>query len=413
MPDFNYIIRSEGGARKTGSISAKNYNEAMDKLQAENSVVVKLTERDTSFDFFKPFLERLALEFDKFKNKVPLGILVFFTRQLATMFSAGLTIERALFFLKAEEKNARFKKTLDKVEDDVKKGLLLSDALERHPGVFNNLYISLVRSGEVSGKLAETLDELSKYLETIEDTQRKVKSAMYYPVFIIGFLGLVLFGVFGFLIPQFKVVYEQLGSDLPYYTVIFVNLSVWFQNNMFSLMFFMFLSFMILWIFTLTDTGRLLKDRILLKVPLFGNLIQQNILSKFGKTFGILISAGVSVMDSMELLIKVVDNRVYELALIDAKNDIENGISISESLRETGIFPPIFIQLLSTGEETGEIDNLSLKASEFYAKQVTAIVDRLTSLIEPMLIILVGGVVGIVIIVTYLPIFNFGSALAQ
>ena len=178
-------------------------------------------------------------------------------------------------------------------------------------------------------------------------------------------------------------------------------------------MFLMFLLFMILWIFTLTDTGRLLKDRILLKVPLFGNLIQQNILSKFGKTFGILISAGVSVMDSMELLIKVVDNRVYELALIDAKHDIENGISISRSLRDTGIFPPIFIQLLSTGEETGEIDNLSLKASEFYAKQVTAIVDRLTSLIEPMLIILVGGVVGIVIIVTYLPIFNFGSALAQ
>ena len=413
MPDFNYIIRTEGGSRKTGTISAKNYNEAMDQLQAENSVVVKLTERDTSFDFFKPFLERLALEFEKFKNKVPLGILVFFTRQLATMFSAGLTIERALFFLKAEEKNARFKKTLDKVEDDVKKGLLLSDALERHPGVFNNLYISLVRSGEVSGKLAETLDELSQYLETIEDTQRKVKSAMYYPVFIIGFLGLVLFGVFGFLIPQFKIVYEQLGSDLPYYTVIFVNLSVWFQNNMFSLMSFLFLGLLILWIFTLTDTGRLIKDKTLLKVPLFGNLIQQNILSKFGKTFGILISAGVSVMDSMELLIKVVDNRVYELALIDAKKDIENGISISQSLRDTGIFPPIFIQLLSTGEETGEIDNLSLKASEFYAKQVTAIVDRLTSLIEPILIILVGGVVGIVIIVTYLPIFNFGSALAQ
>ena len=261
MPDFNYIIRSEGGSRKTGSISAKNYNEAMDKLQMDNSVVVKLTERDTSFDFFKPFLERLALEFEKFKNKVPLGILVFFTRQLATMFSAGLTIERSLIFLKAEEKNTRFKKTLDKVEDDVKKGLLLSDALERHPGVFNNLYISLVRSGEVSGKLAEPLDELSQYLETIEDTQRKVKSAMYYPVFIIGFLGLVLFGVFGFLIPQFKIVYEQLGSDLPYYTVIFVNLSVWFQNNMFSLMFFIFLSFMILWIFTLTDTGRLIKDK--------------------------------------------------------------------------------------------------------------------------------------------------------
>ena len=175
MPDFNYILRSEGGARKTGSISAKNYNEAMDKLQTESFVVIKLTERDTSFDFFKPFLERLALEFEKFKTKVPLGILVFFTRQLATMFSAGLTIERALFFLKAEEKNTRFKKTLDKIEDNVKKGLLLSDTLERHPGVFSNLFISMVRAGEVSGKLSETLEELAVYLETVEETQRKVR----------------------------------------------------------------------------------------------------------------------------------------------------------------------------------------------------------------------------------------------
>ena len=147
MSDFNYIVRTESGSRKTGSISANNYNEAIEKLQSDNLVVIKLTERDTSFDFFKPFLERLALEFDKFKNKVPLGILVFFTRQLATMFSSGLTIERSLFFLRSEEKNKKFKKTLDKIEDDVKKGLLLSDALERHPGVFNNLYISLVRSG--------------------------------------------------------------------------------------------------------------------------------------------------------------------------------------------------------------------------------------------------------------------------
>ena len=412
MPDFNYIVRTEGGARKTGTISAQNYNEAMDKLQVDNSVVIKLTERDTSFDFFKPFLERLALEFEKFKNRVPIGILVFFTRQLATMFSAGLTIERALFFLKAEEKHSKFKKTLDKIEVDVKKGLLLSDALERHPGVFNNLYISLVRSGEVSGKLAETLDELSQYLETIEDTQRKVKSAMYYPVFIIGILGLVLFGVFGFLIPQFKVVYEQLGLDLPYYTILFVNLSVWFQNNMFSLMFFIFLSFSILWILTLTDTGRLVKDKILLKVPLFGNLIQQNIISKFGKTFGILISAGVSVLESMDLIIKVVNNRVYELAIINAKKEIENGIGISQALKNTNVFPPIMIQLLSTGEETGEIDNLSLKASEFYSKQVNATVDRLTSIIEPLLIIFVGIVIGAVVIVTYLPIFHVGDALS-
>ena len=168
-----------------------------------------------------------------------------------------------------------------------------------------------------------------------------------------------------------------------------------------------------MWFITLTDVGRLARDKFLLKVPIFGNLIRLNVLSKFGKTFGILISAGVSVMDSMDLLIKIVDNRVYELALTHAKKDIENGISISQALKVTGVFPPIFIQLLITGEETGEIDNLALKASEFYSKQVSAIIDRLTSLIEPILIITVGAVIGIVLVVTYLPIFNFGSALAQ
>ena len=181
----------------------------------------------------------------------------------------------------------------------------------------------------------------------------------------------------------------------------------------FFIMSVLILSLLSLWIFTLTDTGRLVRDKIFLKVPIFGNLIKQNTLSKFSKTFGILISAGVSVLDSMGLIVKVVDNRVFELAVIDASKNIENGVSISEALKNTGVFPPIMIQLLSTGEETGEIDNLSLKASDFYTKQVNAIVDRLTSLIEPLLIVLVGIVIGGVIVVTYLPIFNFGSALAN
>ncbi|MBI65078.1 MAG: pilus assembly protein PilC [Candidatus Marinimicrobia bacterium] len=413
MPDFSYIARDEKGNRTTGEIKAENYNEAVENLQNDNLIVIKLSERDTSFDFIKPFINRLSLELEKFKNKVPLNVLVFFTRQMSTMFSAGLTIERALYFLSSEEKNKKFKKVLIKIADDVKKGLLLSDALERHPGVFSNLYISLVRAGEVSGKLSETLEELSLYLESVEDTQRKVKSAMYYPVFIIIFLFVVLTFTFTYLIPKFKDVYDQLGSELPYYTVLFVNISVWLQNNFFLIFAILILSILSLWVFTLTDTGRLARDKFLLKVPIFGTLIEQNTLSKFSKTFGILISAGVSVLESMELIVKVVDNRVFELAVIDASKNIENGISISDSLKNTGVFPPIMIQLLSTGEETGEIDNLSLKASDFYTKQVNAIVDRLTSLIEPLLIVLVGIVIGGVIVVTYLPIFNFGSALAN
>ena len=413
MAEFSYIIRTPKGSRESGEIKSENYNIALDELQVNGNSVIKLTERDTSFDFIKPFLDRLSIALEKLKNKVPLNILVFFTRQLSTMFSAGLTIERALYFLSTEEKNKKFKKTLLKITDDVKKGLLLSSALENHPGVFSNLYVSLVKAGEVSGKLSETLEELSIYLEKIEDTQRKVKSAMYYPVFIIVFLFVVITVMFTFLIPKFKDVYDQLGSELPYYTVLFVNMSVWFQNNFFTVLFLIIIGLMTIWIFTLTNTGSLIRDKILLRIPIFGTIIRQSILSKFSKTFGILISSGVPVMEAMGLVVRVVNNRVYEIAIKDATKNIENGVSISDSLKDTGVFPPIMIQLFSTGEETGEIDNLSLKASEFYTKQVNASVDRLTSLIEPLLIILVGLVIGGVVIVTYLPIFQVGAAIAN
>ena len=230
---------------------------------------------------------------------------------------------------------------------------------------------------------------------------------------VYNFLFVVITVMFTFLIPKFQTVYDQLGEELPYYTVLFVNMSVWFQSNFFTVMFLIILSLLAIWIFTLTDFGRLIRDKIFLRIPIFGSIIRQNILSKFSNTFGILVSAGVSVMESMDLVIKVVSNRVFELAIKDATKNIENGVSISESLKNTGVFPPIMIQLFSTGEETGEIDSLSLKASDFYTKQVNASVDRLTSLIEPLLIILVGVVIGGVIIVTYLPIFQVGAAIAN
>ena len=191
MPEFSYIARTEDGTRKEDSISATNIQEASNLLIAENLTIIKISERDTSFDFMAPFMERFNLSIDKLKNRVPLTSLVFFTRQLSTMFNAGLTLEKAITFLSKEEKNRTFRKVLNDIEKNVKKGLLLSDALNRHPGVFNNLYISLVKAGEVSGKLSVTLEELAKYLESMEDTQRKVKSAMYYPTFILFFLQII------------------------------------------------------------------------------------------------------------------------------------------------------------------------------------------------------------------------------
>tara|TARA_B100000029_G_scaffold20952_3_gene21227 strand:+ start:2893 stop:4134 length:1242 start_codon:yes stop_codon:yes gene_type:complete len=413
MAEFSYIIRTSDGIRKEGTLDSENINAASEILRQDESVIIKLTERDTSFDFMGPFIERLYLQIEKFKTRISLNTLVFFTRQLATMFAAGLTIERSMYFLSSEEKNPRFKKILNKIEDNIKKGLLLSEALERHPSVFSNLFISLVRAGEVSGKLATTLEELAIYLEAVEDTQRKVKSAMYYPVFIIGFLIIMLFVMFTFIIPKFSDVYDTLGADLPYYTVLLVQIGQWTQNNIGFVLSISFITLMSFWLFSLTNQGRLLWDRLLLNIPVFGSLIEQNIISKFSKTFGILISAGVSVLEAMNLVKKVVENRVYEIEIENACKEIENGVNISQALKATNIFPPIMIQLLATGEETGEIDTLSLKASEFYTKQVNGIVDRLTSIIEPALIIMVGAVIGIIIIITYLPIFQFGEALGN
>lgn len=410
MSQFTFIARTQDGKRKEGSIEAANINKASEKLTSQDLIVVKLTERDSSFDFMGPFLDRLSLKIEKLKTRIPLKTIVFFTRQLSTMFAAGLTIEKSLFFLAEEEKNKKFKKILQDTELNIKRGLQLSDSLEKHPGVFNNLFISLVRAGEVSGKLAETLEELALYLESVEETRRKVKSAMYYPVFIIGFLIVMLLVTFTFIIPEFESVYRQMGQEeLPFYTEVMLWIADAMQENFILILSSITFITLFFWSISLTDKGSLLKDKFLLRVPIFGKIIEQGALSKFNKTFGILIGAGVSVLDSMNLISRVVDNRVFEISVNKASKQIENGITISQALKNTGQFPPIMIQLLKTGEETGEIDNLALRASEFYTKQVNAIVDRLTSLIEPLLIVLVGGVIGVIVVVTYLPIFNIGQ----
>tara|TARA_B100000676_G_scaffold75775_1_gene75336 strand:- start:26158 stop:27393 length:1236 start_codon:yes stop_codon:yes gene_type:complete len=410
MPEFSYIARTPDGVRKEDVVTASNIQEASNVLAAEDLSIIKISERDTSFDFMGPFMERFNLSMDKLKNRIPLTSLVFFTRQLSTMFNAGLTLEKAITFLSKEEKHKGFKKVITEIESDVKKGLLLSDALNRHPGVFNNLYVSLVRAGEVSGKLAITLEELSKYLEAMEDTQRKVKSAMYYPTFILIFLGMVMVVLFAFIIPQFTSVYDQLNADLPLYTQMLLDTGDWLSNNLLTFFSFIFLSLLTIWLIFLTDRGRLVRDKILLRLPIFGSIFNQSVLSKFGKTFGILVGSGISVIDTMNLVKKVVDNRVYELAIEEAAKQIENGSSISDALKLTDIFPGVLIQLMNTGEETGEIDKLAIKVSDFYSKQVDAIVDRLTSIIEPALIILIGVIIGIVLVAVYMPIFKFGSA---
>tara|TARA_B100001027_G_C16249983_1_gene323905 strand:- start:7 stop:1254 length:1248 start_codon:yes stop_codon:yes gene_type:complete len=411
MAIFNYLTKDSEGNRKEGEIRADSLDGAIQKLTSNGQLVISLKEVDDTFDFLGPFLDEIQLSIEKLKNRVPLSNIVFFTRQLATMFSAGLTLERAIQSLGAEEKHRKFKKVLNSVSENIRKGLNLSESLARHPGVFNTLFIAMVKAGEVSGNLNEILEQLSSYLENLDDTRRKVKSAMNYPIFMILFLIAMLMVMLLVIIPKFSQVYSQLGAGLPAATRKMIDLSNWFGANIGFLAFLIFLVFSILWLVSKTQRGGFALDTLLLRIPVFGALIEQSILNKFCKTFGILIGAGVPVLETTALLRKVVDNKVYAKAIDDASDLIRDGYNISTALRRTEVFPSILLQLASTGEDTGELDDLLDRAADYYQKQVDALVERMTTLIEPLLILLVGGIIALMVVLTYLPVFHLGSAL--
>ena len=411
MAIFNYLTKDSEGKRKEGEIRADSLDTAIQKLSANGQMVISLKEVDDTFDFLGPFIDEIQLSIEKAKNRIPLSNIVFFTRQLATMFSAGLTLERAIQSLGAEEKHRKFKKILNTVSDNIRKGLNLSESLSRHPGVFNTLFVAMVKAGEVSGNLNEILEQLSSYLENLDDTRRKVKSAMNYPIFMILFLIGMLMVMLLVIIPKFSQVYSQLGAGLPAATRQMLDFSTWFGNNVGFLGFVTFTVISIIWLISKTQRGGYALDSFILKIPVFGTLTEQSILNKFCKTFGILIGAGVPVLETTALLRKVVDNKVYERAIDNASDLIRDGYNISTALRRTEVFPSILLQLASTGEDTGELDDLLDRAADYYQKQVDALVERMTTLIEPLLILLVGAVIALMVVLTYLPVFHLGSAL--
>ena len=411
MAVFQYVLKDTSGDRKEGEIKAATLDTAIQTLTAQDQVIITIKEEDTSWDFLGPFLDEINLSFERLKNRIPLTNLVFFTRQLATMFAAGLTIERSVQGLAADEKHPRLKKVLNKVVQNVRQGLNLSASFQLHPGVFNNLYIAMIKAGEISGNLDEILDHLATYLENIDDTRRKVRSAMTYPIFMLVFMATMITAMFIWIIPKFTDVYSQLGSKLPKATQTLVALSEWVSSNFGSILFFSFIFIVSIWMISKTRKGGFFVDSLILKLPVFGSLNKQAILNKFCKTFGILVGAGVPVLESTLLLSKEVDNRVYEEATLDASKDIREGYNISTALRRTEVFPSIMLQLTSTGEETGELGDLLDRAADYYYKQVNVLVDRMTTLIEPLLILAVGVVIAIMVVVTYLPVFYLGAAL--
>jgi len=414
MPNFAYIVKDAKGARIEGIIKADSLDVAIDKLAKEGSTIISVkTASEGAFKGKLSLFDKVMLTIYKIRTGVSLKTLVFFTRQLSTMFSAGLTLEKSITDLEKEEKNKKFAKILRKISDDIKKGYSLSEAMEQHPGVFNPLYVALVKAGEVSGTLHTVLDELSDYLEKIEDTRRKVLSAMAYPAFILVFLILVVWGIFYWIIPQFSEVYRNFNADLPAPTLAAIAVSQFITTNLFLSVLFFLMALFALFLLYLTDRGRFVMDHIKLKIPVIGQVVKNSIMSKFARTFSILMTAGVPIMDTMELTENVVQNAVVEGAVRRARVMVKEGYGVGNAFRRARVFPPTLLQMISTGEETGDMDKLLGKAAQFYEKQVDAVIERLTSLIEPLLIVMMAGIVGTIIVVIYLPIFDLGEAISQ
>lgn len=414
MPNFAYIVKDAKGARVEGMIKADTLDMAVEKLAKEGSTIISVkAAAEGAFKGKLSLFDKVMLAIYKFRTGVTLRTLVFFTRQLSTMFSAGLTIEKAITDLEKEEKNKKFAKVLRKIGDDIRKGFSLSEAMEQHPGVFNPLYVALVQAGEASGTLHTVLDELSDYLEKIEDTKRKVTSAMAYPVFILVFLIGVIWGMFYFIIPMFAAVYADFNATLPGPTVVAISISDFIVNNLFLAILVFIMAIVALFLVYLTDRGRFVMDTLKLRIPVIGGVVTNSIMSKFSRTFSILMAAGVPIMDTMELTENVVQNAVVEGAVRRARVLVKEGYGVANAFRRTGEFPPTLLQMLATGEETGDMDKLLGKAAQFYEKLVDSVIDRLTSLIEPLLIVMMALVVGTIIVVIYLPIFDLGEAISQ
>lgn len=413
MPRFTYKARDAQDRILSGSIEGTTVDEILDRLDAKQLIPVSVEE--LNFDGSKKeqtFSEKINEWILSTQNKVPYRDVVFFTRQLATMLEGGVPLTRSLEQLAKSEKPV-FKKIILQIAEDIGIGHTFSDAIAKHPGAFNNMFVAVVRSGEVAGALNEVLDQLATYMESIEAMKSKIKAAMRYPTFIAGFVVILVIGILWKLVPVFEEVYTSLGGELPKPTQILVFASTMVRTRM-PLVILMLIAMIVGFKIGMTNPKfKYLFQKHFLKFPVFGGIIRKNILATFCRTMALLMDAGTPILEAIQIAGAVVNNSYYAEALEKVYGNLRQGDLLSQSLENTGQFPVLITQLVSTGEESGKVDDLLRKAAEFYEREIRNIVDSLASIIEPFLIILLGGVVGMILIALYFPIFSIGKLIGK
>ncbi|MGZ8630570.1 MAG: type II secretion system F family protein [Actinomycetota bacterium] len=397
MPQtFQYKVRDKAGNMVTGT------------LVADNELLVLQRLREMGYTPLEVGKEKkgLNLEINIRKPKVKLKDLAVFSRQFATMINSGLPILRALSILADQTQHKLLAETLTSCRTDVEQGASLSGAMQKHPKVFNDLYVSMVKSGEMGGSLDTTLLKLAAMLEREVHLRGKIKSAMTYPVAVVGLVVLIMGAMLLFVVPQFKGIYEQLGGQLPLPTRVLLVLSDAFKKYWWMFIALSFLGRFLLRRYKATENGRTRIDALKLRVPVFGSLFHKTALSRFSSTLAMLLSAGVPILQALDIVSDTVNNKIISKAVVDVQSSVREGESIAKPLSKHDVFPPMVVQMIAVGEETGQVDTMLEKVAQFYDQEVEASVDALTSLIEPLLIAVIGAFVGAAVIALYMPMFN-------
>ena len=341
------------------------------------------------------------------RGKVTEKDLVIFTRQFATMIGAGLPLVQALEILSKQTENSSFAKTIGDIKSDVEGGSTFADALRKFPRIFTDLYSNMVAAGESGGILDTILVRLATYIEKSQKLKRKVKGAMVYPSVVITVAILVIAIIMIFVVPTFGKMFSQLGGTLPAPTQLIINISN-FLSGIGGLIILACIIGIVMFIvqFRRTEVGQIVTDKLLLKVPVIGILLRKVAVAKFTRTLGTLVSSGVPILDGLNITAKTAGNKVIEKAVFEVRQGVSEGKTIAEPLSQSKVFPPMVNQMISVGESTGALDNMLGKIADFYDDEVDQAVANLTSMIEPLLMVFLGGTVGFIVVAMYLPIFK-------
>ncbi len=393
---YQYKVRDKSGNLVTGTLVADNERLVLERLREMGYTPLEVGKEKKG----------LNLEINIRPAKIKLKEVAIFSRQFATMVNSGLPILRALSILSEQVSNKELAKTLVAVRNDVEQGASLSGAMAKFPKAFNDLYIAMVKSGETGGMLDDVLLRLADVLEREVHLRQKIKSAMTYPVAVVALVVLIMSAMLLFVVPQFKSIYTQLGGTLPLPTRVLLMASDAVKKYWYV---FIFVTFVMVFLFRRykkTDKGRANLDAIKLKIPIFGTLFHKTALSRFSSTAGMLLRSGVPILQALDIVADTVNNAVMSRAVVDVQASVREGESIAKPLARHAVFPPMVVQMLAVGEETGQVDTMLDKVAKFYDQEVEAAVDALTSLIEPLLIAIIGGAVGAAVIALYMPMFN-------